>query len=247
MLPGLPAFKHSHPFMRLTSKPTYFTAFFTLFILALSYAWLNTDSSSSARSDMKQSLLEKLVYSNPPPIGAKVDVIYVLGGSQRSLKFKYKTAAKLFKKGISNRIWILGRPGITEYSQVLGRNFTNDEWSFLQLKKFGVPEENVEAIKIKEGLFGTFSEAKGISAILANRQYKNIALITSSEHTYRTKLSFDNFLKNQNDTIYVQSSDEKKMLRTLIVEYIKLKIYQLFLIKNTNCFTYFGINDRKIG
>ena len=175
-------------------------------------------------------LLKKLVYSNPPPIGEKVDVIYVLGGSQRSLELKYKTAAKLYHQGIGNRIWILSRPGITEYNRSIGRNLTNDEWSQTKLKKLGVPEKNVEAIEIREGFFGTFSEAKGISALMMNKRYKSIVLITSPGHTYRTKLSFDDFLQNQNDNIYVQSSDEKFLLRSLIVEFVKLKIYQLFLI-----------------
>ena len=221
------------PTMRLTSKSTYFSAYCVLFVLVSIYVWLNTENSSAFRTDLKQLLLNELVYINPAPLGAKVDVVYVLGGSPKSLELKYKTAAKLYHQGISNKIWILSRPGITEYSPKSGRNLTNDEWSLIQLKKLGVPEKNVEAVKIEEGFFGTFSEAKGISSLVRGRGYMDIVLITSPDHTIRSKISFDNFLKNRNTLIYVQASGEKVLLRNLIVEFIKLKAYQYFLLKNT--------------
>ena len=170
-----------------------FSSFF--FVFTLSAIWLNSNSASHFRTDIKQLILNELIYNNPPPSGAKADAIYVLGGSQRSLEFKYKTAADLFHQGISKRIWILSRPGKTEFSRSLGRNLTNDEWSVLKLKEFGVPEENVEAIKIEDGFFGTFSEAKDISSLLKSRGYKDIVLISSDYHTKRIKISFDNFLK----------------------------------------------------
>jgi uncharacterized SAM-binding protein YcdF (DUF218 family) len=209
-------------------RPVVYTALGLLLLVV----WLNTGSSSAFRTDLKQLLLEKLVYSNPPPVGARVDVIYVLGGPPKSLELKYKTAAELYHQGISEKIWILSRPGITEYNPELGRNLANDEWSLAQLEKLGVPEKNVKAIKLKEGFFGTFSEAKGISSLLKDRGYKDIVLITSPDHTFRSKISFDNFLKNQHPSIYVQASGEKASLRTLIVEFIKLKVYQFFLLKN---------------
>ena len=214
-------------YLRISSKLFIFSV---LLVFLFSAIWLNTGSASSFRTDLKQSILNELIYINPPALGAKVDAIYVLGGNQRSLEFKYKTAADLFHKGICKRIWILSRPGKTEYSRSLGRNLTNDEWSVLKLKEFGVPEENVEPIKIDEGFFGTFSEAKGISSLIKGRGYKDILLISSHEHTYRVKISFENFLKNQNISVYVQGSGEKILLRTAIFEFIKLKIYQYFLV-----------------
>ena len=201
-----------------------------LLVFLFSATWLNSNSARHFRTDLKQSILNELIYINPPAPGAKVDAIYVLGGSQRSLEFKYKTAADLFHKGICKRIWILSRPGKTEYSRSLRRNLTNDEWSVLKLKEFGVPEENVEPIKIDEGFFGTYSEAKGISSQLKIRGYKDILLISSREHTYRAKISFENFLKEQIVSIYTQASEERVLLRTAILEFNKLKIYQYFLI-----------------
>ncbi|MCD6565659.1 MAG: hypothetical protein J7K53_06915, partial [Bacteroidales bacterium] len=142
----------------------------------------------------------------------------------------YKTASELYHKGICKRIWILSRPGITEYSISLGRNLANNEWSILKLKEFGVPEEDVEALKIKEGFFGTFSEAKGISSLIKKQGYKSLLLVSSPEHLYRAEISFDNFLKDQNISIYVQGSEERVLLRQLIVEFIKLKVYQYLLV-----------------
>ena len=175
-------------------------------------------------------ILSELIDTNPLPSGTKVDAIYVLGGSQTSLEFKYKKAAEFFNKGICKRIWILSRPGITEYSVSLGRNLTNNEWSILKLTEYGVPSECIEPIKIKEGFFGTFTEAKGISSLIKKQGYKSLLLVSSPEHLYRAEISFDNFLKDQNISIYVQGSEERVLLRQLIVEFIKLKVYQYLLV-----------------
>jgi uncharacterized SAM-binding protein YcdF (DUF218 family) len=78
--------------------------FSALLVLVFSAIWLNAGYSSAIRTDLKHSILNELIYINPPAPGAKVDVIYVLGGNQRSLELKYKTAADLFHKGICKRI-----------------------------------------------------------------------------------------------------------------------------------------------
>ena len=204
---------------------------------------MNSASSGAFRTDLKHLILSELIDINPLPSGAKVDAIYVLGGSQTSLEHKYKTASELYHKGICKRIWILSRPGITEYSVSLGRNLTNNEWSILKLKEFGVPTECIEPIKAIEGFFGTFSEAKGISSLIKRQGYKSLLLISSPEHLYRAEISFDNFLKDQNTSIYacpvksgfyltgVEGSGESDVsLRDLLVEFIKLKVYQYLLV-----------------
>jgi hypothetical protein len=99
---------------------------------------LNSTSSDAFRNDLKHLILDELIYIDPLPSGAKIDAIYVLGvlgGPQRSLEHRYKTASELYHEGICKRIWILSRPGITEYSVSLGRNLTNNEWSILKSKK----------------------------------------------------------------------------------------------------------------
>jgi len=214
---------------RIFSKPIFFISLSALLTFTLSIIWLNSNSASHFRTDLKHLLSDELIRINSPSADTKVDAIYVLGGSQRSLELKYKTASELFHKGICKRIWILSRPGKTEYSKSLRRNLTNDEWSLLKLKEFGVPAESVEAIKIKEGFFGTFAEAKGISSLIKTRGYKSLLLISSPDHTHRLKISFGNFLKNQNASLLIQGSDAKVFLRDLIIEFFKLKVYQYLL------------------
>ena len=233
--------KISHRFF---SKPIFFISFSALFVFLFSAIWLNSTSSGAFRTDLKHLILDELIDINPPSAGSKVDAIYVLGGSQTSLEHKYKTASELYHKGICKRIWILSRPGITEYSVSLGRNLTNNEWSILKLTEFGVPTECIEPIKVKKGFFGTFSEAKGISSLIKRQGYKSLLLISSPEHLYRAEISFDNFLKDQNTTIYacpvksgfyltgVEGSGESDvLLRDLLVEFIKLKVYQYLLVR----------------
>jgi len=214
---------------RIFSKPVFFILFSALLAFTLSFIWLNSNSASHFRADLKHLLSDELIRINHPAPGAKLDAIYVLGGSQRSLELKYKTVADLFHKGICKRILILSRPGKTEYIKSLRRNLTNDEWSLLKLKEFGVPAEDIEAIKIKEGFFGTFAEAKGISSLIKSRGYKSLLLVSSPYHTHRLKISFNEHLKGQ-ATFYVQGSKQKVFLKDLIVEIFKLKVYQYFLI-----------------
>ena len=232
--------KISHRFF---SRPLFIISFGTLFVFLFSAIWLNSESSDAFRTDLKHLILDELIYINPLPSGAKVDAIYILGGSQTGLELKYKTASELYHKGICKRIWILSMPGITEYSVSLGRNLTNEEWSVLKLQEFGVPKENVKPIRIKEGFFGTFSEAKGISSLIKKQGFKSLLLISSPEHLYRAEISFDNFLKDQNILIYacsvksgfyltgVQESGGRALLGDLLVEFIKLKVYQYLLVR----------------
>ena len=209
-----------------------FISFSTILATTLFLLWFHGNATirSSLSVNINHFLSKELIRICPLPPETKVDAIYVLGGSQRSLKYKYQIAADLFHKGICDRIWILSRPGKTEYSPTLGRNLTNDEWSLLKFKEFGVPKENVEPIKMKEGFFGTFSEAKGISLIMMQKKIKSILLISDPYHTHRVKISFDNFLKDQSALLSIQSSEEKIFLKDLIVEFFKLKVYQYFLI-----------------
>ena len=204
----------------------------TILAVALFIFWFNGtgDFKNSLGNGLNHFLLNELIRFIPPPPNAKVDVIYIMGGAQRSLEYKYKIAADLFHKGTCNRIWILSRPGKTEYNPSVGKNLTNDEWSLLKFNEFGVQKEYVEPIKMKEGFFGTFSEAKGISSLMEGKSYKSILLISVPYHTRRTIVSFRNFLNNHNIALYIQGSGENVFLRDLIVEFLKLKIYQYFLM-----------------
>ena len=66
-----------------------------LLIIALSSIWLSSASAGPFRADLKQFILNELIYINLPPSGEKVDALYVLGGSQPSLELKFNTAAEI--------------------------------------------------------------------------------------------------------------------------------------------------------
>lgn len=209
-----------------------FIAVCTFFGLSSFALWIISEPSYSFRTSLENSIRKELIRENSKMCTNVVDAIYILGGSQSSLKFKFKTAAEIYHKGICRKIMILSRPGKTEYSSLLGRNLTNDEWAILTLEELGIPEKKIEAISIKEGFFGTFAEAKGVSKLIMERGYQSIILLSSPYHTHRVKISFEEFLKNNGVTLYIQGSDKRASLKEFIIEFIKLKIYQYLLVSS---------------
>jgi hypothetical protein len=190
--------------------------------------WMN--SNDNIGSNLKKVLLNELVSIEPPPAGETVDIMYVLGGNQTSLELKYRIAAKLYNQGMSDRILILSRPGITEYSTMHKKNLKNDEWSVQKIETFGVPKGKVESIEIDKVFFGTLSEAKSVSGLVKQRGYKSVLLIVQKYHSKRAILSFKKFLSDANISAYVKCSSEVQSLGEIIVEFIKLKVYENWLL-----------------
>jgi uncharacterized SAM-binding protein YcdF (DUF218 family) len=213
-------------------KPKILTILLAAFLSAtmICVIWLNSDKASEFRVMVKELILKQLTNGRPLPPGKVVDVIYVLGGSEKSLRCKYQTVAELYKNQAANKVWIISRQGITRFSKELGRNYTNDEWSIDQLKQLGVPKENIETIKIEEGCFGTLSEAKHISKAVQQRGYTSILLISQAYHTQRVYISFKKFLPSEYVSFYIQSSSGGQRLYENILELIKLKVYEVLLL-----------------
>lgn len=189
--------------------------------------------------ELRILLTERLVKIDTPPYtpcesSQELErVIYVMGGSQKSLKYRFKTAAELYQRGIGKKILVFSEPGITEYDPQIGRNLTNDEWAVNNLVKFGVKKEDIELVVLKKSHLGTFTEARGVSDIVLKRGYKNLILVTSSYHTMRTRLSFSKFLKDKSTTIYIYASNDFVSLYNLIIEYFKLIIYKDLILPIT--------------
>jgi len=158
------------------------------------------------------------------------DAVYILGGNQNSLILKFNIAYELCTKKGCNKILMLSLPGITEYSEPMGRNLTNDEWALMRLEKSGAPVDNIEFIEIEDAFFGTYNEAKNVSRIISEKSYASVALISSTYHTKRVRLSFEQFLKDRHVKLYVYGSREKGSAIDLMVEFAKLKLYQLLLV-----------------
>jgi len=164
-----------------------------------------------------------------PTSGKSFDGAYILGGGQKSLEPKFKIASELYAEGYCNNIYILSRPGITEYNRSLGRNLTNDEWALMKLENYGVPRKAVQAVSIESGFFGTLSEAEGIAKLASEKDWKSLMLITSPHHTKRAKQSFDYFLSDSGVDVFVAASQNQAGLGELVLEFAKLKIYQVVL------------------
>jgi uncharacterized SAM-binding protein YcdF (DUF218 family) len=198
--------------------------------LIIFFFWPRAKGTPGPQHNIKKAIEQALTTVDPIPSETKADAIYILGGGQESLEEKFKTAVNLYKREICNKILIAHRSGTTEYSPELNRNLTNNEWSIRQLKKLSIPRQDIEIIKLEEGFFGTLSEAKGISSLARERNYKNIILISSPEHTRRVKISFEHFLQNASTKIYTLGSEQQPSLMETITELIKLNIYKYFLL-----------------
>ena len=189
------------------------------------------------RLKLRVILMDKLtassVYSYFPGSGSDGSagkVLYVLGGNQINLKLKFAAAASLYHKGTVRRLLVLSVPGITEYDQSIQRNLTNDEWSTRELSKLGIRNNDVEFIHIKDGFFGTLSEAKTVARVLSRRGIKELLLVCSSYHGRRVGVAFSSYLKDDGVKMKIFSVDEKVPLTYLLVEYMKLILYENFLI-----------------
>jgi len=158
-------------------------------------------------------------------------ILYVLGGNQRTLRQRYKKASELYHLGLSKNIIILSRPGITEFNPDLGRNLTNDEWSIRELRGLNVQQKDIELVSVNIGYFGTLREAMRVMEIISERGGGKIILVTSSYHTRRAFLSFSAFQKNPLYKIYVYGTvDDQKNIIIIISEYVKLILYEKFLL-----------------
>lgn len=185
-----------------------------------------------SKTELKQYLMNQLTRIENFPPGTTCDAAYVLGGSPPSLLLKCKKVASLYRQGRCKKLLIPHRPGITEYNPQLGRNLTNDEWSIRQLERLGIPERSIQLVNIKKGFFGTYSEAKTISSFAVHWGYKSLLLVTAPHHTRRTLASFEYFLRAHPTNLYIEASSEKAGLHELLLEFLKLQVYNLFLLSN---------------
>ncbi len=193
-------------------------------------AWLLSGSAASFRLQLSEILLKELFREVPVPPGESVDAAYVLGGTEESLEYKYRTVVDLVASGAVRNVWILGRPGITGYSATFGRNLTNDEWSVHTLGDLGVPPEQTEILEIEEGFFGTLSEAKQVSELVASRSVKSIVLVAQKFHTRRVLASFKKYMP-AGVKVYISSSEDTQRLSENCIEFFKWTVYETFLLR----------------
>ena len=189
----------------------------------------------SLRARIHDMLMNELSMKSTAPrkddavSGKSKSMIYVMGGDQDRLKYQFETAAKLLRRGVAERIHILSRPGITEYSPKNLRNLTNDEWSVRELEGFGVSVGAVKIVPVPHGFFGTYSEGRTISRFAREMGVKRLILVASPHHARRVYATFSHFLDHSMD-IYVEVSGGPASLPELLVEYGKYLWYTRVLI-----------------
>lgn len=184
---------------------------------------------------MATCLMKEIVFERHLPLGENSRtpqpslVAYVLGGTQDSLSYKWKTVGRLYAEGTVGKILVLHRPGITEYSPALGRNLTNDEWVAGKLKEEGVAAENLEFVPVPAATFGTFAEARAITVLARSRRVKRLVLVSSAHHTKRVWLSFSHFNADNAFEPFIYGSEERVGITELLLETMKLRFYRYFV------------------
>ena len=222
-------------FSNQTKKASFYIAS-TIFLTILGTSLLLNLEGFPSHKGLKALLMNRLVKAAPLPDNfydsypQSKNAIYVLGGNQNSLKHRFKTAVSLYHQGAVKKIFILSRHGITEYDPLLKRNLTNNEWAINKLIELGVKKEDIEAVQIEEGFFGTLSEAKSIPQIVKERGYRNLILVSSSYHTMRVWVSFSKFAEDKQVNLFVYGAEGHTNLIGLLFEYFKLIIYKEFLL-----------------
>ena len=182
------------------------------------------------------SIAGKLIFEKFIPAGISEkelkmnSLIYVLGGTQDSLKNRFRKAAFLYHNGYSKKILILSRPGITEFSLELGRNLTNDEWAIRELGKSNVRKEDIDPVTVQNNGFGTLSEAKELLGIVRKKGCNRLILVTSDYHTRRVFNTFSSCVADNSINIYIYGSEDVKSTKNILLEYVKLFIYDHFVI-----------------
>lgn len=160
----------------------------------------------------------------------KRSAVYVLGGSQRSLRVKYSFAASLYETDAAEIIMVLHQEGITKYDPEMGRNLTNREWTVREFANLGVDEENIEFVSIKSGFFGTFSEAGTLASVAEGKGIQELFLVCSSYHCRRVETAFRAFFENNATVIKICGVDKNIGVKGLLFEYGKLLVYKYILI-----------------
>lgn len=176
-------------------------------------------------------------------------LVYVLGGTQDSLEWKFQRVASLYKYGLAWKILLARVPGITVFSPELGRNLTNDEWAVSRLEAFGVRRGDIRFIEVGPGWFGTLTEAKEVSRYVKRYGSPPLILVSAPYHTKRARLAFSNSLGPEYQELFVYGSGEKASFLTLLNEYLKLITYKYFLIPSQSLISiigpiFYSISDR---
>lgn len=216
--------------MKTRLKKLIYTAIPVLVFLFTSLVFSGTGISKNFRLAIKQAIEKRLVSMDEWPESQTFDAMYILGGNQKAQIFKFDVASEIHNQKICRNIYFMSLDGFTEFSADLAKNLTADEWSFLKMKRRGIPSSDVMALSMERGMLGTMTEANNVAELMSQNSYTSLLLVAAPYHTQRVRLSYGHFLKNKEIKTIILGSGEPVYLRGLILEWLKLKLYEIIFM-----------------
>lgn len=202
----------------------------TCVLLAFAFCGLVICSlASSARVGLKNLIARELVLVENP-IQENIEAVYVFGTGYKGTRRHLKRAADLYNQGFTDKILFFHVAGAMKYDRSLRKTLPRNAWVVHQLEKYGVPAFAAEPVAVPYRFFGTYTEADAVANEIVQRKLKSILLITSPYHTKRVRKCFDYFLNEKEVFILVSGSTDRGYLRDHLIEYLKLKFYEWFLL-----------------
>lgn len=125
----------------------------------------------------------------------KADAIFVFGGSSVYVERTGK-AAELFKRGVSNKIFLTDDGERGGWSKAEQRNPAFVELAKNELEKNGVPAENIEILEPQ--VSATFDEANVLAKTVKEKNLNSVLLVTSAYHTRRAFWISEKVLRENN-------------------------------------------------
>jgi uncharacterized SAM-binding protein YcdF (DUF218 family) len=173
-----------------------------------------------------------LVVQHPP---AKSDLIVCMAGGdvERGL-----ASADLFERGLAPRIFIAREPipeGLETLKQKGIAYPESIDLMTMIFKGLGIPESAV--IRSDQPVESTFEEAERVGALLQDKKYRSLILVTSPTHSRRAWLTFRKTIPDKDFRITVvptpyskfRAEDwwkKRRYVREVIIEYQKLVYYK---------------------
>lgn len=159
-------------------------------------------------------------------------IVYVMGGKQEAVEQRFGLAAEFYRSNIVKRVVTLSSEGITEYSQKLRRNLTNNEWTMKLLTQHGIKATDIELVSFKSYYFGTLSEINGLKELCKKTNRHNIIIVSSDYHTARIEATAKSLNLAEVTQYRICGCPDRISLFWLFKEFIKLIAYREIILPN---------------
>ena len=159
------------------------------------------------------------------------DYIVVLGGGLLTRPFK---AAELYHQKMARKIILFSHCVNIAVHQ--GISISHDELNVKVLVHSGVNPDDIYFIE--KPVQSTFDEARQLKRFIENLPVNNVIVVTTKEHTRRTKWVFDQWFDDDNINVMISGADHENyselnwwksdvFFLTYFHEMIKLPVYYL--------------------